>query len=433
MVSEGLLRFIQECPTGFHTVSRVSEMLDKNGFIKLAENREWKLQPGGRYYVTRNDSSVIAFYLPGKDFKGFQLMCSHTDSPTFKVKENPEMEADKKYTRLNVEKYGGMLCAPWFDRPLSLAGRVMVRTDEGICSVLINADRDLLMIPNLAIHMNRNANEGVAYNPQVDMCPVFGDETAKGEYLELIAREAGVEKEQILGTDIFLYNRQKGTFWGNQEEFIASPRLDDLQCLYGSLCGFLEAEPGRNVSVFCGFDNEETGSVSRQGAASTFLQDTLRRINSGLGRSEEAYHTAVAGSFMISGDNAHAVHPNHQEMADPVNRPRMNGGIVIKYNANQKYTTDGVSTAVMRTICQKAGVPCQVYTNRSDIAGGSTLGNISNTQVSVRAVDIGMPQLAMHSPYEMAGAKDTFYLKEAARQFYSSTILFGEDGTIHLA
>lgn len=425
--SEELIHFIEESPSCFHVVANVAGKLEEHGFVRLAENRKWTLKPGGSYYVTRNGSSIIAFRMPEAGFGGFQLICSHTDSPVFKIKENPEIEVDKKYTKLNVEKYGGMLCAPWFDRPLSVAGRVMVKAENGIRQVLVNVDRDLLMIPNLAIHMNRNVNEGYAYNAQVDMCPVFGDETAKDSFMDLVAECAGVEKEAILGMDLFLYNRQKGTFWGTQREFIASPRIDDLQCLFGSLQGFLAAKPGKNAAVFCGFDNEETGSVSRQGAASTFLKDTLRRINHAYGRSEEEYMIAVANSFMVSADNSHAVHPNHQEKADPVNRPQMNHGIVIKYNANQKYTTDAVSTAVMRSICEKAEVPYQVYTNRSDIAGGSTLGNISNTQVSMRAVDIGLAQLAMHSPYEMAGSKDTLYLKRAAEQFYRTTLQFEDD------
>lgn len=430
--SEELLHFIESSPSCFHVVSNVSNMLEANGFVRLTENKKWMLEPGGNYYVTRNDSSIIAFRIPEAAFGGFQLICSHTDSPVFKVKENPEMTADKRYTRLNVEKYGGMLCAPWLDRPLSVAGRVMIKSVNGIRQTLVHIDRDLLMIPNVAIHMNRNVNDGYSYNAQVDMCPVFGDASEKDAFLDLIAEQAQTEKDNIIGMDLFLYNRQKGTFWGNQKEFIASPRIDDLQCLFGSLRGFLAAKPGGNAAVFCAFDNEETGSVSRQGAASTFLKDTLIRINDGLGRSREEYLTAVANSFMISADNAHAVHPNHPEMADPVNQPQMNHGIVIKYNANQKYTTDAVSTAVMRSICEKAEVPYQVYTNRSDIAGGSTLGNISNTQVSMRAVDIGLAQLAMHSPYEMAGSKDTFYLKRAVEQFYRTTLSFEEDGAVVL-
>ncbi|MDO4322807.1 MAG: M18 family aminopeptidase [Lachnospiraceae bacterium] len=426
--SESLLRFIEKSPSCFHVVKNAASQLAQKGFERLWENQKWDLRPGGAYYVTRNGSSLIAFRIPEQPFEGFQLVCSHTDSPTFKVKMNPEMEADKKYTKLNVEKYGGMLCAPWFDRPLSVAGRILVRSGNEIRQELVNVDRDLLMIPNVAIHMNRTVNEGYAYNAQVDLCPVFGDEQAMNTFDALIAETAGIQKEQILGTDLFLYNRQKGTFWGSAEEFIASPRLDDLQCLYASLQGFLAAEQPENAAVFCAFDNEETGSVSRQGAASTFLQDTLKRINYALGNSEEDYLRLTAGSFMLSADNAHAVHPNHQEMADPVNRPQMNHGIVIKYNANQKYTTDGVSAAVFGSLCKQAEVPFQTFTNRSDMAGGSTLGNISNTQVSMRCVDIGLAQLAMHSPYEMAGGKDALYLKRVSELFYRTMLRVTEDG-----
>ncbi len=425
--SEKLLQFIEASPSCFHVVKNVEEQLQAKGFTRLYENEKWELKPGASCYVTRNGSSVIAFRIPEHEFSGFQLTCSHTDSPVFKVKMNPEMETDKKYTKLNVEKYGGMLCAPWFDRPLSVAGRILVSGENGILSRLVNIDRNLLMIPNVAIHMNRNVNDGYAYNAQVDMCPVFGDEQAMNSFGDVIAESAGVEKEQILGMDLFLYNRQKGTFWGCAEEFIASPRLDDLQCMYATLQGFLAADHVENAAVFCAFDNEETGSVSRQGAASTFLRDTLTRINDALGNSYEDYLRLIAGSFMVSADNSHAVHPNHQEMADPVNRPQMNHGIVIKYNANQKYTTDGISAAVFGSLCQRAEVPFQTYTNRSDIAGGSTLGNISNTQVSLRCVDIGLPQLAMHSPYEMAGRKDTLYLKRAVEMFYKTMLQISGD------
>lgn len=430
--SERLIQFIEKSPSCFHVVSNTAEELKAHDFVELHETEKWNLVPGGKYFVTRNSSSVIAFVLPQEGLKAYQLICSHTDSPTFKVKEQPELTGDKKYTKLNVEKYGGMLMAPWFDRPLSVAGRVMVLTERGIEQKLVHVDRDLLIIPNVAIHMNRGVNDGFKYNEQIDLCPVFGDADAKGKFTSVIAEAAEVNEEQILGMDLFLYNRQKGTILGANEEYVASPRLDDLQCLYASLQGFLAAEPKENAAVFCAFDNEETGSTSRQGAASTFLKDTLRRIHMALGKTEEEYLAAIAGSFMISADNAHAVHPNHQELADPVNRPQMNGGIVIKYNANQKYTTDAVSTSVFKCICDRVNVPYQVFTNRSDMAGGSTLGNISNTQVSLRAVDIGLPQLAMHSPYEMTGVKDTWYFVQVAKEFYSAQIEFAADGGIRL-
>ncbi len=420
--AEGLLRFIEKSPSVFHVVANASGLLEEHGYQRLAESRSWQLEEGGKYYVTRNGSSLIAFQVPQKKVTAYRLFCSHNDSPTFKIKERPELDVEQSYTKLNVEQYGGALLAPWFDRPLSFAGRVLVQTEDGIEMRLVDADQDLLLIPSLAIHMNREANSGMNYNVQTDLCPVFGDGQAKGRFRSFVAELAETKEEKLLGMDLFLYNRQHGTFVGVGEEYIASPRLDDLQCMYGSLRGFLEAEPRTGIPVYCAFDNEETGSVSRQGAGSTFLQDVLTRINAALGGTQEDYLRAVASSFMISGDNAHALHPNHAEKADPVNRPRMNQGVVIKYNANQKYTTDGRSTAVLRTLMDRAQVPYQVYTNRSDIAGGSTLGNISNTQVSLTCVDIGMPQLAMHSPYEMAGAKDTAYLVRLARAYFSADI-----------
>ena len=430
--AERLLQFIENSPSCFHVVKNTADQLKENGFTELYETEKWDLKQGGKYFVTRNYSSVIAFVLPKQGLNAYQLICSHTDSPTFKVKEQTEMNVDGKYTKLNVEKYGGMLMAPWFDRPLSVAGRVMVQTEYGIEQKLVHVDRDLLMIPNVAIHMNRGVNDGYKYNEQTDLCPLFGDAKAKGKFHAIIAQAADVEEDQLLSMDLFLYNRQRGSIWGADQEFVSAPRLDDLQCLYASLQGFLKAEPERNAAVFCAFDNEETGSTSRQGAASTFLKDTLRRIHMALGKTEEEYLAAVAGSYMISADNAHAVHPNHQELADPVNRPQPNGGIVIKYNANQKYTTDAVSAAVFQSICKRVNVPYQTFTNRSDMAGGSTLGNISNTQVSLRAVDIGLPQLAMHSPYETAGVKDTWYFEEVSKEFYNTTVQVQKDGSIML-
>ena len=266
--------------------------------------------------------------------------------------------------------------------------------------------------------MNREVNDGYKYNAQVDMLPLYGDISSKDTFMRTIAENAGVKEEDILGHDIFLYNRVKGSIWGANEEFVSSSRLDDLQCAFSSLQGFLKGDKKEYVAVHCVLDNEEVGSGTKQGAASTFLYDTLVRVNECLGLSYEEYLRGLAKSFMLSADNAHAVHPNHKEVADPVNRPYMNQGIVIKHSANQKYCTDGVSAAIFKDLCREAGVPFQTFTNRSDILGGSTLGNISNTKVALNAVDIGLPQLAMHSPYETAGVKDTCYLIQAAEKFF---------------
>ena len=416
--AEELLAFIQKSPTCFHAVAAMKEILEAEGYGELREEDRWNLEKGGKYYVTRNDSALIAFALPEEEAKGYRIMASHSDSPTFKIKENPEMEAEGRYVKLNVERYGGMICAPWFDRPLSVAGRVVVKEGEEIVSELVDVDRDLLMIPNLAIHMNREVNDGYKFNAQKDMIPLYGMSSAKGTFLKTVAEAAGVKEEEILGHDLFLYNRQEGTVWGAEEAFVSSARLDDLQCAFSSLKGFLAGKKEKYIAVHCVLDNEEVGSGTKQGAASTFLRDVLVRINSGLGQDQEDYLRRLAGSFMVSADNAHAVHPNYGEKADPVNRPCMNEGIVIKHSANQKYCTDGVSAAVFKDLCKRAGVPFQTFTNRSDILGGSTLGNISTTQVAVNAVDIGLAQLAMHSPYETAGVKDTAYLIKAAEMLF---------------
>ena len=418
-ITNKMLDFIDASPTCFHVVDNLKKELVKNGYVELSEKEEWNLKAKGKYFVTRNDSSIISFRIPKKDFKGFYMIASHSDSPSFKIKENPEMEAAGAYVKLNVERYGGMLCAPWFDRPLSVAGRVFVKGKKGIESRLVNVDRDLVMLPSLAIHMNREANDGYKYNAQTDMLPIFGDEASKDSFFDVIAKSAGVKKDDILSHDLFLYNRVKWTTWGANNEYISCSRLDDQECVYSSFDGFLKGKEKENVPVHCVFDNEEVGSGTKQGAASTFLKATLVRINECLGRTTEQYYTALANSFMVSADNAHAVHPNHIEKADPVNRPVMNKGIVIKYNANQKYTTDAFSAAFFKNVCEKAKVPYQTFTNRSDTVGGSTLGNISTTQVAVDTVDIGLAQLAMHSPYESSGAKDPEYLAKASKEFYS--------------
>ena len=414
-----LLKFIQKSPTAFQAVEEMKKRLEKEGYKELKEEEHWEIIPGGNYYVTRNNSALIAFSIPKKPVWKFHIMASHSDSPALKIKENPEIEVEKAYIKLNVERYGGMLLAPWFDRPLSVAGRLIVRKDGEIQEKLVTVDKDLLIIPNLAIHMNREVNDGYKYNVQKDMLPLYSSYEGKGSFMKQVAAEAGVEEKDILGHDLFLYDRTAGTIWGADEEFVSAPRLDDIQCAFASFEGFLRGEHKKSIAVHCVLDNEEVGSSTKQGAASNFLKDTLKRINMGLGRTEEEYLMALADSFMVSADNAHALHPNYTDKTDPVNRPVINGGIVIKYNANQIYCTDGVSAAIFKDICDKAGVPYQTFVNRSDMAGGSTLGNISNTQVPMKTVDIGLAQLAMHSVYETAGVKDTENLAKAAAELFA--------------
>lgn len=413
-----LFEYIEKSPTAFHAVENTASILENNGYERLCEGEKWSLKEGKGYFVTRNGSSLIAFKIPSKDFRGFMMTAAHSDSPSFKIKENSEL-ADGNYVRLSSEKYGGMLCSTWLDRPLSIAGRVTIRTQKGFETKNVDLEDFKVIIPNVAIHMNRNANDGMAYNAAVDMIPLFGDASSKDSFLSAVAEKSGAEKDDIISTDLFLYNLDKGAEWGN---FITAPRLDDLQCAFASLEGFLKAKESESTPVYCLFDNEEVGSQTKQGASSTFLADTLERINSAMGGDGEALKTKIANSFLVSCDNAHAVHPNHGEYADKNHSVYMNKGIVIKYNANQKYTTDALSDALFRLICEKANVPVQSYANRADMLGGSTLGNISNTQVSLNTVDIGLAQLAMHSALETAGAKDTEYMAKALEVFFSSSL-----------
>ena len=418
-----LMAFLDASHSVYHAAAYLSKTLENAGYTRLNEADAWNLVPGGNYCMTRGDSAVIAFRIPKETPRGFMMSASHSDRPTFKVKENPELVGT--YTRLATEKYGGMLVAPWLDRPLSVAGRVLVDTEQGVQSRLIDIDRDLLLIPNVAIHMNRKANDGYVWNPTTDTIPLVGSKEAAGKLAALLEETAG---GKILGHDLYLYVRQKAVLWGIDEEFISSAALDDLACAWGCTQGFLAARASRNVPVLCVFDSEEVGSNSVQGAASTLLEDVLDRICRALGLE---LTRMLAQSFLVSADNAHAVHPNHPEYADICNAPVVNGGVVLKFNANQRYTTDGVSAAVFRKVCQGAGVPVQTYCNRADIPGGSTLGHISLAHVSVPTADIGLPQLAMHSCYETAGVTDAAALEKAMSAFYGATLtVSARDGYI---
>ena len=420
-----LIDFIARSPSAFHAVEQVRQALEGAGYRPLLESEAWDIEPGDRCYVKRNGSSLIAFRVPRTDWRGFLLSASHSDSPTFQIKENGELEGPEGYLRLNTERYGGMLCAPWLDRPLSAAGRVLVRTATGVESRLADIDQDLLLIPSVAIHMNREVNNGFRYDPKTDLVPLMGTAGDRGRLRSLAAEAAGAREEDVLGMDLFLYLRQRGTIWGAGKEFVSAPRLDDLQCAFGCLKGFLAAEPGESLPVYCLFDNEEVGSGTRQGADSDFLQRTLERLCAALGVEDPM---AAANSFLVSADNAHAVHPNHPEYADPTHRPHLNGGVVIKHSASQRYTTDAVSQAVFTELCRRAQVPVQHFANRSDLPGGSTLGNIALAHVSLYSVDIGLAQLAMHSPYETVGADDTDHLIRAMTAYYSASFSVEGDG-----
>jgi len=417
-----LFEFIKKSPTAYQTVESAVEILENAGFLELKENESWTLQRSkgtdGKYYVNRNGSSIIAFTI-GTECGAFRITASHSDSPAFKLKENCEITVKDKYIQLNTEGYGGMICYSWMDRPLSLAGRVIVKEDGKLVQKNVQIDRDLLLIPSLAIHMNRKVNEGVEFNKQVDMLPLFGakDEGAPA-VRTLIADELQIEEESILGWDMYLYNRAPGSVWGRKKEYISAPRLDDLMCAYTSLMAFADQTNDKDICVYALFDNEEVGSDTRQGAGSSFLEDTLDRIADALGVSSADKKKMLATSFMVSEDNGHAVHPNHPEKTDATNCVYMNGGIVVKSHAGQKYSTDGYGIALCRQISENADIPIQFYSNRSDEAGGSTLGNIASCRTSVRTVDIGLAQLAMHSSYETAGKDDVEYMYRFNKAFY---------------
>ena len=421
-LAKELLQFIKASPSTYHVIENLRTRLLRAGYTELEENARWSLAPGGNYFLTRGGTSCIAFRVPDKTPRGFMLAASHSDSPTFKIKENPERTAAGHYLQLSTEKYGGMLMAPWFDRPLSVAGRVLVDTENGIETRLVDLDRDLLIIPSLAIHMNRAANDGVKLLANIDTLPLLGSIAEKDCFLRLAAETAGCRPEQILGHDLTLYVRQAGTLLGAEEEYIASPKLDDLACVFSSLQGFLAASPAESIPVLCVFDSEEIGSATRQGAASTMLRDTLRRVTQSLGMTDGHFARMLDESFLLSCDNAHAQHPNHPEFADGGNCPYLNEGVVLKFNANRRYATSGVAAALYRKLCQRAGASVQVYANRSDLPGGSTLGSIASTLVPVEMADIGLAQLAMHSCYETAGTYDVFDLVNVCRELFSASV-----------
>ncbi len=416
--AEQLMDLIEKSPSRYHATANLKNRLTAEGYTALAEDAAWDVRPGGRYVVTRNDSSLLAFRVPEGGVTGFALAAAHSDSPTFQIKEHAE-KLSARCTVLDTEKYGGMLMNTWFDRPLSVAGRIIVERDGKLEARLADVDRDLMIIPSVAIHMNRAANDGVKLLANVDTFPLLG--CGAQDLRAIVAEAAGVAPEQILGHDLFLYLRGRGSVLGAEGELIGSPKLDDLACAFALTEGFLQSSPSGAIPVLAVFDNEEVGSETKQGAASNFLRDTLRRLTLALGKTEEDYLRWCAGSFLVSADNAHAQHPNHPEFADAQNTPYLNGGVVVKFNANQRYATDAVSAAAFRLVCRETGEQTQTYANRSDLPGGSTLGSISDTRVAVPTVDIGLAQLAMHSAYETMGARDLDSLVRVMAAYFGRT------------
>lgn len=422
-----LIDFLYESPTAFHAVKNVKEVLNKEGFTELCECSKWELEKGGKYYTTKNNSALIAFTV-GKgeiEQEGFKLIGAHTDSPTFRVKPNCEMTVENSYVRLNTEVYGGAILSTWFDRPLGIAGRVILKSDNILFpkTELVNINKPLLIIPNMAIHMNREINKGFEINAQKDTLPVLSlvnEKLEKGNYLiNLLAEELKVNKEEIIDFDLYLYEYEKGSIVGLNDEFISMGRLDDLQMVHAGINALVKSNITQATNVMVCYDNEEIGSATKQGADSDMLSNILERIVLSLGKDREGFFRALAKSYIISADNAHAVHPAAPEKHDPTSRPLINKGPVIKINANQAYTTDADSDAVYEMVCKKAGVPVQKFVNRSDARGGSTIGPINSTHLNIRSVDIGNPTLSMHSIRELAGVDDHTYAMKSFLEFYN--------------
>lgn len=410
---KNLIDFMNYSKTAYHAVSKIALKLEREGFTRLYESESWELKRGGKYYVVRAGSSIIAFVNNGG---GFMIGAAHSDSPSFRVKEDSLLGA---YVKLDTERYGGMINYTWLDRPLTVAGRVTVRCDGGVESRLADIGGRIVVIPSLAIHMNRGVNESLKLNPAKELLPLASLSGEKGGILEYAAKSAGVRVEDVVSHELYLVSAEKPTVFGLEDEMLLSPRLDDLSSVSSMLEGFVEsADKASATPVFAVFDNEEVGSATRQGAASTFLFDTLGRI----AKDENDYLTRIASSFMVSADNAHALHPNYPEMSDKANAPILGGGVAIKYNANKKYATDSVSDAVFREICRIGGVKVQSYFNRADLPGGSTLGSIADTNVSVPTVDIGIPQLAMHSANECIALSDANEMKKVFSVYFARVL-----------
>ena len=433
--TKDFLKFVRRAPTAFQAVDEISSLLLENGFQRISFQKigENKISRGGKYFLSCNQSSLIAFSVPENYQPVFSVMASHSDSPTLKIKDCAERESSGYYVTLDTERYGSTIYSTWFDRPLSLAGRAVVQKKiDGKCffeSQSVYFDRDLMIIPNLAIHMQRKVNEECKYQAHIDLQPLFSTKEKKPSLKAMTADFLNTCEEDIKELELYLINRTEGCIFGAEQEFFAAPRIDNLQCAYATLQGFLAAEEHKNITVYSLFDNEEVGSATKMGAASSFFFETLSKIASDL---EFDLYSAIASSFLISADNAHALHPNHPEVSDGRRAPLLNQGVVLKYNASQRYTTEAMSAALVKELAERAGVPLQIYANRSDMLGGSTLGSIATTKVRMTAADIGLPQLAMHSSYETAGCDDTDYLIGFSKAFYESNASMCADGKIEL-
>ena len=425
-LAKELIEFVNESPTAYHATSIAKNILDKSGYKELKEIEKWNINKGEKYYLIKNDSALIAFEIGTGEIEeeGFRLIGAHTDSPTFKIKPKSEMIVENKYVKLNTEVYGGPILSTWFDRPLSLAGRVTIKGNSPLkpLTKLVNVNKPLLIIPNLAIHMNRNVNEGYAINKQKDTLPLLGfinSELEKGDYLiSILEEELGVSKSDILDFDLFLYEYEKGCLLGANEEFISSSRLDDLWMVFAGIKAISETEENKATKVMICIDNEEIGSLTPQGANSSLLRTILERITLALGNNKEDYFRALSNSIMISADLAHAVHPNQSEKHDPTNRPLLGEGPVIKIAASGSYSTDSYTSSIFQELCNSVNVPYQKFVNRSDVRGGTTIGPITSADLSIPVIDMGAPLLGMHSVRELAAVIDNKYTIDVFKRFY---------------
>ena len=422
-----VIEFIDESPSTYHVVKNCSDILDENGFERIMPREKWEIKKGEKYFFKKSSSTIIAFTV-GENFdvkKGFKIFGAHTDSPCFRIKPNPEIVTEN-IVRLNTEVYGGPILSTWFDRPLSIAGRVIVKGEDPFFpkTVNIKIDEPLLTIPNLAIHQNREVNNGVKIDKQNDILPVISlinKNFEKKGYLErVILEKTGIKKEDIIDFDLYLYATEKGCLLGANEEFMSSPKLDNLASVYTGIIGLVEAEENQDrINIFVAFDNEEIGSATKQGADSNYLLNTLERISLALGFNRSDFLQMLESSYILSADAAHAAHPAHLGKTDPTNRGKINEGISIKISAKQKYTSDGYSIAVIRQLIEGTEIRIQPFVNESNELGGSTIGPISSTHLDIDGVDLGVPMFAMHSVRELCGIFDVFYLKELAKEFFS--------------
>ncbi len=425
--AKDLLNFINNSKSAFHSAHEVKSILDKEGFVEIKECDKWDLKHGGKYYVMKNESAIIGFEIGSGDIaeEGFRLIGAHTDSPGFRIKPHAEMTVEDHYVKLNTEVYGGAILSTWFDRPLSIAGRVTLKGSNPLKPQvkLVDLNKPILIIPSLAIHMNRTINEGYEYNKQKDTLPLLTMATDKlekdGYLLKLIAESLNVKEKEIVDFDLFVYEYEKGCLFGMNEEFISAGRLDDLWMVYAGLVALLQSKSNKATKVLVALDNEEIGSLTSQGANSSLLENILERITLALGKDREDFKRSLSNSVMISADLAHALHPNYIEKHDPTNKPLVGKGPVIKIAASGSYSTDSYAAAIFKQVCKNADVPCQEFVNRSDVKGGTTIGPITASKLNIPVIDMGAPLLSMHSVRELASVKDNEYTIKAFTEFLS--------------